>query len=194
MNSFFMSSLELAVEEGSSPSLPSDAMAACAGAEKMPQESFTPIADQHGKMDRRTFFHTDGRSLAYNPAASDHRKFADSSKRHAVGTNVELMVEEVHFGNPRVRIRESTPAPMPEMLKWPSERFGEYVLDCAEIDFGEYRVWSAVGIPSNRLLYAMKRQNILKLKACVVAPPVPDDADDVELTYGASVQAIQLVP
>jgi len=103
-------------------------------------------------------------------------------------------VEEVHFGNPRVRIRESTPAPMPEMLKWPSERFGEYVLDCAEIDFGEYRVWSAVGIPSNRLLYAMKRQNILKLKACVVAPPVPDDADDVELTYGASVQAIQLVP
>merc|ERR1719440_334491 len=102
-----------------------------------PEETFTPVADQQGKMDRRTFFHTEGRSLAFNPAnpPPQHRRDI-AGDRYEIGQEVGLKVEEVHFGNPRVRIRQGEPAPMPEMLKWPMPRFDEHVLECAEIDFG----------------------------------------------------------
>lgn len=186
MSAFLLPPLDAAVvEDGACPSFASDAAA---------EGGFTPVAERQAKMDRRTFFHTEGRNLAFNPTASDFRKPVNLSGRVELGEKVVLKVEEVHFGNPRVRIRQSEPAPMPEMLKWPHDRFDEHTLECAEIDFGEYRVWSAVGIASNRLLYAMKRQNVARLNTVVVAPPVAEAEDDVDLTYGASCQAIQLVP
>lgn len=201
LGGFFMPTLEPAAEDLPSPSLPSDAKAGIGlppgtllRAPEREDEGYTPVAEQQSRMDRRQFFHTEGRPLAYNPAKPVARKPVNASDRLEIGEELNLKVEEVHFGNPRVRIRVGEPAPMPEILKWPLGRFDEHVLDCAEIDFGDYRVWSAIGIRSNRLLYAMKRQGVERLKAVVVPPPVPEAEDDVDMTYGASIQAIQLVP
>jgi hypothetical protein len=118
---------------------------------------------------------------------------ANASERCEIGRDVDLPVEEVHFGNPRVRIG-GEPAPMPQMLKWPAEKFDELCIDCAQIDFGDFRAWSAIGIKSNRILYAMKRCNVVTVKAVVVAPPEHAADEDADLTYGASCQGIQLVP
>jgi hypothetical protein len=159
------------------------------------EEAWTPVAELQAQMatDRRTFFHTEGRPMAYNPAQPIFRK-PIGGDRVPLGERVILSVEEVHFGNARCRLM-GEPAPLPQMLKWGSDKFDEHVLECAEIDFGEYRVWSAVGIRSNRLLYAMKRSGaVIKMKGVVVAAPVPELDDEVDLTYGTSIQAIQLVP
>jgi len=158
------------------------------------EESWTPVAERGNAQDRRGFFHSEGRPLAYNPAGPTFRKPVNADMRLPLGEQLRLKVEEVHFGNPRVRAMQGDPAPMPQMLKWPLAKYDEHVLDCAEIDFGDYRVWSAIGIRSNRLLYAMKRLMVKNLQAVVVPPPVPEAEDDVDLTYGASIQAIQVVP
>jgi hypothetical protein len=161
---------------------------------KKPDEEFTPVERQQAQTDRRDFFHGEGRALAYNPGKPAPGKRYGPGSHYELGTELELKVEDIHFGNPRVRIMQGEPAPMPQMLKWPSVKYDEFVLDCAEIDFGEYRVWCAIGIRSNRLLYAMKRLGVVHLKAVVVAAPPPVEEDDVDLTYGASIQIIQLVP
>lgn len=158
------------------------------------EESWMPVAERGAVQDRRMFFHSEGRPLAYNPAGPTFRKPVNADERLPLGVSILLKVEEVHFGNPRVRAMQGEPAPMPQMLKWPATKYDEHLLDCAEIDFGDYRVWSAIGIRSNRLLYAMKRLMVKNLQAVVVAPPVPEAEDDVDLTYGASIQAIQVVP
>jgi len=208
LGSFFLPQMLEAMEDHASPSLPSNAIASGGKAPALPpgrltapepsqwkaEEEFVPVSEQQAKGDRRTYFHTEGRSLSYNPMAPDHRKRIDAQGRHEMGVDLDLKVEEVHFGNPRVRIMQGDPAPMPQMLKWPTSKYDEFVLECAEVDFGDFRVWSAVGIRSNRLLYAMKRLGVVRLKAVVVQPPVPETEDDVDLTYGASIQAIQLVP
>merc|ERR1740121_47141 len=126
----------------------------------------TPVADKMDKKDRRDFFHGDGREFGFK---HDKKKYEDW---YELGSKVELGVEDVHFGNPRVRIMTGEPAPMPTMLKWSEEEFMKHEVTCAQISFGDaYRVWCAVGIPANRLLYAMKRNKVEKLSAVVVEPP-----------------------
>lgn len=143
-------------------------------------------------MDRRTFFHTEGKSLAFKFYGSGAP--VNPNEYCEIGQFVQLLVEEIHFGNPRVRLK-GEPAPMPQMLKWSQEQFEEQVLKCAQISFGNnFQVWCAVGIPSNRLLYALKRAGIKTINSEVVPAPPPPTDDDADLTYGASIQAIQLVP
>lgn len=178
--------------EASKLHLPTASASSKAAAEPQ-EEDWTPVADRQAKMDRRTFFHTEGKPLAFDKN-NMHRKPVSAADRCEVGQDVDLKVEEVHFGNPRIKVMSNEPAQMTAMLKWPVEAFDEHVLECAQIDFGEYRAWAAVGIRSNRLLYAMKRSAALMLKATVVPPPLVEAEDDVDLTYGASIQGIQLVP
>mmetsp|Transcript_11743 Transcript_11743/g.26199 ORF Transcript_11743/g.26199 Transcript_11743/m.26199 type:complete len:223 (-) Transcript_11743:135-803(-) len=157
-------------------------------------DDFTPPAERQEKADRRTFFHTAGKPHTFGAMAGQAPRPADDECQ--VGQLIDLAVSDVHFGNPRVRIMSGPPAPMPTMLKWPREKFDEHTIDCARISFGpSYNVWCAAGIASNRLLYAMKRCNIESLRAAVVEPPpLADPDEDIDLTYGASIQGIQLVP
>lgn len=153
--------------------------------------SWTPVSDQESKIDRRTFFHTEGKSLTFA-----HAHPVRSALPFDVGEKVTVQVEDVHFGNPRIRVMQGEPAPMPTMLKWPLEKFNEHALQCAQVSFGsDYRVWCAVGIPANRLLYAMKRCKVELAQATVVMPPaLAEPEEDLDLTYGTSIQGIQLVP
>jgi len=148
-------------------------------------------------MDRRTFFHTEGKSLAFKFYGAGAQP-TGANETCEIGELVELYVEEIHFGNPRVRL-QGEPAMMPQMLKWSAEKFDEQVLKCAQVSYGtNFCVWCAVGIPSNRILYAMKRVaetvGITTVRAEVVPAPPPPSDDDADLTYGASIQGIQLVP
>jgi len=156
---------------------------------------WTPIDEQKEDMkkERRAFFYGEGKALTANYINSRH---VDENMQVEVGQEVELSVVDIHFANPRIRILNKDPAPMPQMLKWPPEKFLEFRLECGQVSFGDkYKVWCAFGITSNRLLYAMKRSQVETAKAIIVTPPPPPDGeDDVDLTYGASVQGIQLVP
>jgi len=146
---------------------------------------------EHDRRDRRTFFHTGGKVYSYRNA---DRVPHGCEEIVPEGEVVRLLTEDVHFGNPRVRVMQGDPAPMPTMLKWKADDFEEHLLDCSQVSFGDYRVWCAVGIPSNRLLYAMKRSSVKEFNAiCVPSAPVNPD-EEIDLTYGASIQGIQLVP
>lgn len=146
-----------------------------------------------GRIDRRTYFHTIGKPLSFQAYSSGASR-TNPEEECAVGEHVELKVEEIHFGNPRVKLT-GAPAPMMEMLKWQPEKFGDFVMECAQISFGkDYRVWCAVGIPANRLLYALKRCQVETVLAVVVAPPPLPADEDVDPTYGVSIQGIQLIP
>jgi len=152
---------------------------------------WTPVNDRQSKKDRRNFFHNEGKEHAFHLYTA--KPAAESCE---VGEHVTVLVEEVHFGNPRVRVMQPDPAPMPTMLKWSAEKFGEFRIECAQISFGsDYRVWCAVGVQANRLLYAMKRSKVESAQAVVVAPPALAEPDeDIDLTYGPCIQGIQLVP
>mmetsp|Transcript_83339 Transcript_83339/g.233498 ORF Transcript_83339/g.233498 Transcript_83339/m.233498 type:complete len:308 (+) Transcript_83339:74-997(+) len=158
---------------------------------KVVDDDWTPVTQD--KLDRRTFFHTAGKGHTFHNQDSNGRHV--ESEYFPIGTKLRLQVGEIHFGNPRVRVMQGEPAPLPTMLKWSADRFDEQVLDCAQIAMGDYWVWSAVGIPSNRVLYAMKRKEQYELNARVVEPPpVQNPDEDIDLTYGVSIQGIQLVP
>lgn len=145
-------------------------------------------------MDRRTFFHTEGAGKSHTFRRDQSRVHREDA-RYATGERLRLKVEEIHFGNPRVKITAGKPAPLPEMNKWPHEKFEDQVLECSQISFGSFWVWCAVGIPTNRVLYAAKRCSVAEMNAVVVeAPPQADPTEDIDLTYGASIQGIQLVP
>lgn len=155
-------------------------------------------ADKEAKMDRRTFFHTGGpaggKSLTF---MRDHSRVHREDARFSVGEYMRLSVEEMHFGNARVRVTQGPPAPLPQMIKWPHEKFEEHILEAAQISFGSFWVWCATGIASNRVLYAAKRGKVLEINAIVVEPPAHAASaaeEDHDLTYGASIQGIQLVP
>lgn len=152
---------------------------------------WTPVEEIETRMDRRTFFHTDGKTHTFH-----NQQPVKNAENVEIGARVTIPVEDVHFGNPRIKVMSGAPAPMPTMLKWPPEKFSEHHLQCAQISFGpQYRVWCAVGIPANRLLYAMKRCGVQIAEAEVVEPPpLASPDEDVDLTYGNSIQGIQLVP
>jgi hypothetical protein len=155
-------------------------------------ESFTPVAQARQKTDRRDFFHTDGRNLTFHHAPKPER---GDEPDFEIGLELNVVVEEIHFGNPRIRVMSSDPAPMNKMKDWREDKFAEYRLDVARISFGTgYKVWCAIGTRSNRLSYAMKRNGVKMCKCVVVEAPPPPEEEDVDLTYGASIQGIQLVP
>lgn len=173
-----------------------------AAPELVQRDSWTSAADQQARTGgRRDFFHTEGREHSFIGAASlnGRRKLvSDTEPEISVGTELELDVEEIHFGNPRIGVMNGNPAPMPMMLKWPPEKFAALKLECARIAFGNYKAWCAVGYRSNRIVYAMKRGKVERAKVVVVEPPPPkltdDGEEEIEQTYGASIQGIQLVP
>lgn len=157
---------------------------------------WTPVAEQEQQVDRRKFFHCEGKEHSFRATEASLKASHADSLHYEAGQRLVLPVDEIHFGNPRVRIMQGAPAPMPQMLKWPQEKFEEHDLECAQISFGgEYMVWCANGIPANRLLYAMKRCKVEQAQVIVVSPPpVLDMSEDIDLTYGVSIQGIQLVP
>jgi len=170
---------------------PSNSHSAGTGGPLVDEGDWTPVNDRQAKKDRRTFFHTEGKEHRFH----DQKAVKPASQSCEVGEHVTLVVEDVHFGNPRVRVMQSDPAPMPTMLKWSAEKFGEFRIQCAQISFGsDYRVWCAVGVQANRLLYAMKRSKVETAQAVVVPPPLAEPDEDIELTYGTCIQGIQLVP
>mmetsp|Transcript_131643 Transcript_131643/g.421144 ORF Transcript_131643/g.421144 Transcript_131643/m.421144 type:complete len:292 (+) Transcript_131643:152-1027(+) len=168
-----------------------EAKTAEAAAPDKKQDTWEPVHEIDSRMDRRTFFHTDGRTHASHNNASrpkGHKQTWD------IGERLRLKVEEIHFGNARAGIM-GKPADMPVMLKWTQEEFDVQSLEVAQIHFGNYWVWCTVGIPSQRIIYAAKRSSILEVNCSVVAPPpVANPDEDIDLTYGASIQGIQLVP
>lgn len=130
-----------------------------------------------------------------NTVESDPSRNAGSQ----IGAELVVDVEECHFGQARCRVTSKDPATMPDMLGWPKGKFQEYTLEVAEINFGAkgYSVWCAVGVKSNRLLYAMKRQEVPQAQATIVPAPAREkDAEDSdeELTFGRHHGMIQLVP
>lgn len=158
------------------------------------KDSWTPIAAYEARVGRRDFFHSaEGKAMGFHQAPKPDR--ADEEENFPIGLELRLNVEEIHFGNPRIRVMNSDPAPMKQMLDWPLDKFSGFKLDVARISFGSgYRVWCAVGNRSNRLAYAMKRTNVQLATSVVVEAPPPPEEEDVDLTYGASIQGIQLVP
>merc|ERR1712060_70148 len=157
--------------------------------EQRSEETWTPVNES--RVDRRTFFYNDGK--AHHLA--EKRPKGGEGDRFEAGELTTVPVADIHFGNPRVKVMDKEPAPMPTMLKWPPEKFKEQVMQCAQISFGDYWVWCAIGVSSNRLLYAAKRASVPELQVVVVEQPPPANPDeDFDLTYGANLQGIQLVP
>merc|ERR1739848_579871 len=68
---------------------------------------WTPQGDMR---DRRTFFHTTGKTHTFGNYGTDGR----TEEKVDLGTQLELNVEDVHFGNARVHIMQAEPAPMPK--------------------------------------------------------------------------------
>lgn len=144
------------------------------------------------RADRRTFFHGEGKSLTFHNNPSTRHS---PEEMIPLGSQVMLNVEEVHFGNVRVGTMSKDPAILKDMLKWGPEEFAKYPLDCAQITFGgSYWVWCAQGIRSNRVLYAAKRCGLESIGGIVVPAPKVTNEEEIDLTYGASIQGIQLVP
>mmetsp|Transcript_6714 Transcript_6714/g.16391 ORF Transcript_6714/g.16391 Transcript_6714/m.16391 type:complete len:195 (-) Transcript_6714:47-631(-) len=194
----------MSADDGDVPSGKDDAAAAAAPAVQLSQEeALAPPEDMELKTDRRQYFHTEGKKHTFskNAVSSDKKPIIaenDDERPREVGERITLKVEEIHFANPRVRIMATDPAKMPEMMKWPKEKFDEYTLECAQIPYGDdFFVWCAVPNVSNRLLYAMKRREVKRANILVVEAPVRTlaaDEDEIDVTYGTSVQGIQLVP
>lgn len=195
-NASFLSAFSAATAAAPAPA-PAPPPIQAAKPRRAEDDGWTPVAEQQAKLDRRTFFHTEGKALTYSAGYSQGRHVEDDTWK--LGERLRLVVEDVHFGNPRVRVMQNDPETIPTMLKWKPEQFEEHVVECAQIPFGDFWVWCAVGVSSNRLLYAMKRCAVKELKAVVVAPPAAALAamaasEDIDLTYGTSCQGIQLVP
>mmetsp|Transcript_6406 Transcript_6406/g.11146 ORF Transcript_6406/g.11146 Transcript_6406/m.11146 type:complete len:192 (+) Transcript_6406:118-693(+) len=167
------------------------------------EEALAPPEDMELKVDRRQYFHTEGKKHTFskNAVSSDKKPIIaenEDDRPREVGERITLKVAEIHFANPRVRIMAAEPAKMPEMMKWPKEKFEEFTLECAQIPYGDdFFVWCAIPNVSNRLLYAMKRREVERANILVVEAPVRTlaaDEDEIDVTYGTSVQGIQLVP
>lgn len=118
---------------------------------------------------------------------------------HELGEELSLEVDELHFGLPRCRVRAPGLNPMPQMIKWTPEEFANEQLEIARIHMGSYGVWVVQGMRSNRILYAMKKNQEVPFAKCVVVegpPPrkMEDDENDNPDTYGSDLAKIQLIP
>uniref|UniRef100_A0A7S4S9X5 Uncharacterized protein n=1 Tax=Alexandrium monilatum TaxID=311494 RepID=A0A7S4S9X5_9DINO len=131
------------------------------------------------------------------PAEHDDPTAAESE--HEVGEELELPVDDLHFGLPRCRIRAPGLESLPTMIKWAPENFDAFQLDVGRVYLGTFGVWVVQGMKSNRLLYAMKKQGGTDMAKCVVVEPPPpktmeDYDNDTPDTYGTDLAKIQLIP
>uniref|UniRef100_A0A7S2HLX3 Uncharacterized protein n=1 Tax=Alexandrium andersonii TaxID=327968 RepID=A0A7S2HLX3_9DINO len=118
---------------------------------------------------------------------------------HEEGEELELLVDDLHFGLPRCRIRAPGLEALPTMIKWPPESFAACQLDVARIYIGTFGVWVVQGVKSNRILYALKKQGVVTSANCVVVPAPPrktmeDEDNDTPDTYGSDLSKVQLIP
>merc|ERR1719291_617101 len=117
---------------------------------------------------------------------------------YEIGEEMELPVEDLHFGLPRCKV--TMKPTMPTMLKWTAEDFDQQPrLEVARIHIGSFGVWVVQGLSHNRFLYAMKKGGKVEMAKCVtVEPPPPktmeDEGDDNPDTYGSEISKIQLIP
>mmetsp|Transcript_3782 Transcript_3782/g.10669 ORF Transcript_3782/g.10669 Transcript_3782/m.10669 type:complete len:183 (+) Transcript_3782:1603-2151(+) len=117
---------------------------------------------------------------------------------YEVGEEMELPVEDLHFGLPRCKV--TMKPTMPTMLKWTAEDFDKQErLEIARVHIGSFGVWVVQGLSHNRSLYAMKKGGKVAVAKCVtVEPPPPktmeDEDNDTPDTYGPDIAKIQLIP
>merc|ERR1719203_2294823 len=108
---------------------------------------------------------------------------------HELGEELELPVDELHFGLPRCRISVAGLERLPVVLKWPVEQLQAEQLEVARVQIGSFAIWVAQGMRSNRLLYVMKKRGDLARTSCVVVEPpprreTPEEMDEHPDTYG----------
>eukprot|EP00929_Paragymnodinium_shiwhaense_P043833 TRINITY_DN22513_c0_g1_i1.p1 TRINITY_DN22513_c0_g1~~TRINITY_DN22513_c0_g1_i1.p1 ORF type:complete len:194 (+),score=54.93 TRINITY_DN22513_c0_g1_i1:67-648(+) len=119
---------------------------------------------------------------------------------HELGEEMEMPVESLHFGLPRVCIMFKGSEPLSKMLKWPEEQFCTLQVDVARIRIGTFKCWVAQGMASNRLLYAMKKRgDVATCRCSIVATPeqrrsAEDDDDEFPETHGPDYTKLQLIP
>lgn len=117
---------------------------------------------------------------------------------HAIGEELEIAAEDLHFGLPRCRVRAPGLEALPAMLQWAPEDFGREQLQVARVFIGSFGIWVAQGMRSNRILYAMKKQGAVDSARCVVVESpvrkVEDDENDTPDTYGPDLTKVQLIP
>jgi hypothetical protein len=117
---------------------------------------------------------------------------------YEIGEEMELPVEDLHFGLPRCKV--TMKPSMPTMLKWTAEDFDKQErLEVARVHIGTFGVWVVQGLSHNRSLYAMKKGGKVETAKCVtVEPPPPktmeDEDNDTPDTYGPDISKIQLIP
>mmetsp|Transcript_118421 Transcript_118421/g.230487 ORF Transcript_118421/g.230487 Transcript_118421/m.230487 type:complete len:185 (-) Transcript_118421:85-639(-) len=136
--------------------------------------------------------------VPYEEPEEEQEEVIEESE-HELGEELSLQVDDLHFGLPRCRVRAPGLDPMPQMIRWTPEEFANQQLDIARIHMGSYGVWVVQGMRSNRILYAMKKNQEIPLAQCVVVegpPPrkMEDDENDNPDTYGSDLAKIQLIP
>lgn len=124
---------------------------------------------------------------------------SEPESEHEIGEILEKPVEDLHFGLPRCKVMGSKDLlPMPTMIKWPKEKFEEVEVDIARVRIGSFKPWVVQGVRSNRILYAMKKCQILNARCSIVPTPPPkaveDDGEVIPDTYGPDLGKIQLIP
>merc|ERR1712060_556267 len=128
---------------------------------------------------------------------NDEEEFEEPE--YKIGEILQLSVDDLHFGLPRCRVRVKDLEPMPTMIKWAPEEFENVNIDVARVHMGTFGFWVVQGMRSNRILYAMKKHEVVSVAHCtVVEPPPPrqteEDEDNFQDSYGTELGKIQLIP
>eukprot|EP00930_Biecheleria_cincta_P061231 TRINITY_DN46800_c0_g1_i1.p1 TRINITY_DN46800_c0_g1~~TRINITY_DN46800_c0_g1_i1.p1 ORF type:complete len:190 (+),score=29.15 TRINITY_DN46800_c0_g1_i1:98-667(+) len=118
---------------------------------------------------------------------------------HSLGEELSLSIGDLHFGQPRCRVRSPDLEAMPTLIKCPRDQLLAEKICVAEIFIEEDAFWVAQGTKSNRLVYAMKKRGDVSEVMCVVVEgPEPKEAHPDEEpepeTYGSDHSKIQLIP
>mmetsp|Transcript_16672 Transcript_16672/g.29181 ORF Transcript_16672/g.29181 Transcript_16672/m.29181 type:complete len:172 (-) Transcript_16672:22-537(-) len=116
-----------------------------------------------------------------------------------LGEELTLRVEEIHFGQPRCRVRSPGFKDLSTLIKCPADELATEKIDVARIRVELESFWVAQGTRSNRLLFVMKKRGEQPQVTGVVveAPerqPVLDGDEPEPETYGAEFSKIQLIP
>lgn len=123
---------------------------------------------------------------------------AEDESDHELGEELDLPVEDLHFGLPRCRITVPGLDRMAIILKSPLEELQEQRLDVARVRLGHDSVWVAQGMRSCRLAYVMKKRGDVPKAHCVVGEPPParedEDEDDHPDVWGTDYGKIMLIP